>query len=442
MFEDAGRILSGMVKIPTVSGHGNEKDYHIEAYREYLKKEFDGIFSLAEEIAVGEARFLRLPGNSGVEHRPVLFTGHMDVVPAADAGAWEYPPFSGEIAEQRVWGRGAQDMKGPQCALLMALDGLLKEGFRPQREIWLYLSCDEEVGGTTTELAASVLKERGVRFSVVFDEGGTICENFMGMTEGKTAAIAIGEKGSLEYRFTALSQGGHSAAPPKHSAIVRLAELMHEIEETDIFVRELSAGGRAMLRGMADCLPEGENGSRREKLLTAAGEEGEYPVLREICAQAESLLGSTIAFTMIEGGTAFNVMPKKAVLTANVRISSAETKEEVTAKLTAIAKRHDLLCEFVGGKDAVRESDIRQAGYQLMRECVGQVYPGIPVIPFVLGGGTDSRHFQELTDEIVRFSPMFAEAWQGRGVHGDNEAANIDAVQDAARCYRELLLKL
>lgn len=442
MFEDAGRILSDMVKIPTVSGHGNEKDYRIEEYRNYLKKEFDRLFSLAEEIAVGEARLLRLPGTGGENQPPVLFTGHMDVVPAAEDKTWKYPPFSGEIVEQRVWGRGSQDMKGPQCALLMALNGLLKEGFRPAREIWLYLSCDEEVGGATTELAALALKERGIRFSVVFDEGGTICENFMGMTEGKAAAVAIGEKGSLEYRFTALSQGGHSAAPPKNSAIVRLAELIHEIEGTDLFLRELSPGGRVMLREMADCLPDEEKEDRRKKFLTAAEEEGEYPVLREICAQAESLLGSTIAFTMIESGTAFNVMPKKAVLTANVRISSAETKEDVTAKLTAIAKKHDVLCELVGGKDAVRESDTGQMGYQLMRECVDLVYPGMPVIPFVLGGGTDSRHFQELTDEIVRFSPMYAEAWQGRGVHGDNEAANIDAVRDAAKCYRELLLKL
>ena len=333
-------------------------------------------------------------------------------------------------------------MKGLKCALLMALNGLLDLCFRPKREIGLYLSCDEEVGVETTELAAALRKEKGIRFSVVFDEGGTICENFMGMTEGKAAAIASGEKGSLEYRFTALSQGGHSAAPPKNSAIARLAGLVHEIEGTDIFLRELSAGGRAMLREMADCLPEGEKDGRREKYLAAAEEAGEYPVLREICAQAESLLGSTIAFTMIAGGTAFNVMPKKAVLTANVRIASAETKEEVTEKLTAIAKKHDLLCEFVGGKDAVRESDTRQTGYQLMRACVEQVYPGMPVIPFILGGGTDSRHFQELTEEIVRFSPMYAEAWQGRGVHGDNEATNIAAVQDAARCYRELLMKL
>lgn len=216
--------------------------------------------------------------------------------------------------------------------------------------------------------------------------------------------------------------------------------LMCEIEGTDIFRRNLSTGGRAMLRAAAECLPAEDE--RRKDFLTASMEEGDYPVLHKICPQAESLLGSTIAFTMIEGGTAFNVMPRKAVLTANVRVSALETKEEVTERLTAVAKKHDLLCEFVGGKDAVRESDTRQPGYQMMKASVNQVYPGLPVIPFVLGGGTDSRHFQELTEEIVRFSPMYAEPWQGRGVHGDNEAANIEAVQDAARCYRALLLEL
>ncbi len=442
MFEDAGRILSGMVKIPTVSGAGNEKDYHIGEYREYLKKEFKGIFTLAEEIQVGEARLLRIAGSKADGAAPVLFTGHMDVVPAACPEAWTYPPFSGQIVDGRVWGRGAQDMKGPQCALLMALDELIGEGWRPSREIWLYLSCDEETGGETTTRAAAYLRERGIRFAVVFDEGGTICENFMDLIEGKAAAIAVGEKGSLEYRFTATAQGGHSANPPKNSAIVRLGELMHEIEGTDIFRRELSEGSRAMLREMAACARDNGQEERSGKLLTASKESGEYPVLRSLCTQAESLLSSTIAFTMIEGGTAFNVMPQKAVLTANVRVSIAETKEEVTAKLQALAKKHDLLCECVGGRDAVREGNPQQSGYQMMKACIHKIDPSLPVIPFVLGGGTDSRHFEELTEEIVRFSPMYAEPWQGRGVHGDNEAADIEAVQDAARCYRELLARM
>ena len=117
MFEEIGRKLSGMVRIPTVSGKGNEEDYRIGAYREYLAKEFPSVFSQASVMQVGEARLLKLAG-SGENSRPVLFAGHMDVVPVQDPGVWKYPPFSGEIAEGTVWGRGAQDMKGPQCALL------------------------------------------------------------------------------------------------------------------------------------------------------------------------------------------------------------------------------------------------------------------------------------------------------------------------------------
>lgn len=438
MYEEIGRKLSGMVSIPTVSGEGNGKNYHISEYREYLEKEFAEVFANAEITETGEARLLRFEGREA-GGKPVLFTGHMDVVPAEDSGTWKYPPFSGKIEGQTVWGRGAQDMKGPQCALLSALDHLFGKGWRPRQDIWLYLSCDEEVGGKTTEKAAGWLKEKGIHFRVVFDEGGTICENFMGMTEGKAAMVAIGEKGSLEYRFTALSEGGHSASPPKNSAIVRLGELMHEIEAEDIFRRELSEGNRAMLRGMAESMKGDAMKERREELLMASKERGDYPVLRRICKEADNLLGSTIAFTMIEGGSAFNVMPQKAVLTANVRISSAESKEEVTARLKALAQKHDLICECIGGREAVRESSMAQDGYQMVKACVNEVYPGLPVIPFVLGGGTDSRCFAHLTDEIVRFSPMYAESWQGKGVHGDNEAANIDAVRDAAVCYEYLL---
>lgn len=187
---------------------------------------------------------------------------------------------------------------------------------------------------------------------------------------------------------------------------------MHEIETEDIFPRKLSERNRAMLRGMAESIKEGAGKERREELLAAAKEQEDYPVLRRICKEADNLLGSAIAFTMIE---------------------------EVTARLEALARKHDLICECTGGRKAVRESSTARPGYQMMKSCVNEVYPGLPVIPFVLGGGTDSRYFAQMTDEIVRFSPMYAEPWQGKGVHGDNEAANIDAVKDAAVCYEHLL---
>lgn len=434
MFEEISKRLSEMVRIPTVSGKGNEAQYEIGRYREYLTSEFSHLFQNAERIAIGEALLLHIPGTDPQKKAPVLFNGHMDVVPA-DPSSWKYPPFSGAIVNGSVWGRGTQDMKGPQCALLSAFHELLKEGWRPEREIWLYLSCDEETGGETTKKAAAWLKKMGIHFSTVFDEGGTICENFMGLIDGAAALFGISEKGSLEYRFTAVSSGGHAANPQPNSAIVRLAKLMCEAEENDLFVRELSDGNRAMLQAIGEQC----GGERTEKMKLAAQEYAPYTTLYELTADAKTMLGGTIAFTKIEGGTAMNIMPKKAVLTANVRVGSIEGERAVTKKLQALAEKYDLTCELVGGVDASPESRMDTQEYLAMKASVEKIYPGLPIVPFVLGGGTDSRHFLEVTDEVLRFSPMHAAPEQGRGVHGDNESAYIKDVENAARCYYELL---
>lgn len=434
MFERTAQRLCAMVQIPTVSGKGNEALYEIGRYRDYLMQEFHHLFEGAERTAIGEALLLRIAGSAPETKAPVLFTGHMDVVPA-DESAWKYPPFSGAVVEGSIWGRGSQDMKGPQCALLSALDQLMQEGWRPQRDIWVYLSCDEETGGATTQKAAAYLKMKGIHFSTVFDEGGTICEDFMGLIKGRAALFGISEKGSLEYRFTATSSGGHAANPQPHSAIVRLAEFMHEAEAEDLFLRELSAGNRAMLQAIAAY----QEPEMAERFLKAAAEEAPYSELYALTKEARGLLGGTIAFTMIEGGTAVNVMPKKAVLTANVRVGSVEREEAVTKKLKALAAKHDLSCELAGGSDAAPESSMEAEGYLAMKASVEKTYPGLPVIPFVLGGGTDSKHFQELTDQVLRFSPMHAAPEQGRGVHGDDESATIKDVEAAAVCYYELL---
>ena len=111
----------------------------------------------------------------------------------------------------------------------------------------------------------------------------------------------------------------------------------------------------------------------------------------------------------------------------------------MTKKLQALAKKHDLICELVDGVDAAPESRMDTEEYLAMKRSVEKMYPGLPIVPFVLGGGTDSRHFLEVTDQVLRFSPMHAAPEQGRGVHGDNESAYIKDVQDAAKCYYELL---
>lgn len=428
-------LLAEMVQIPTV--RGIPEKYKMEEYRALLQKEFPHIFAATEKVAIGEALLLKWEGTDP-SLLPVALSGHMDVVDADDEG-WEQPPFGGVIAEGQVWGRGALDMKGAQCAFLYALEEKCEKGEKPSRTLYIYLSCDEEVGGDTTRQAVDYLKKKGVRLQAVFDEGGTLADNYMDRIPGRSAVIAIAEKGSLTYEVTAEGKGGHSADPKPGSPIARLASFICDMEANDPFKRELQEEHRASLRAAARYM-QGPDG---EKFAAAAEEtDPSYPILREVCGDANARLGATAAFTMIQGGHSANVLPEKAVLTMNVRVPAFQPEKDVTRILEERAKAFDLSLKLCSGRDASAVTDVNGWAYRLTEETLHTVFPEMPVIPFVLGGGTDSRHFLEIAQEAVRFSPIFIRKEQGSGVHGKNERIDINSLYESVEFYKEFLKRL
>lgn len=428
-FDGIENYLSEMIKIPTVSDEAYKEQYKIVEYRELLQKIFSDLFKKANITNIGNAMILHLASDCP-EKMPILFIGHMDVVPAVDNEKWKHGAFSGEIVDACIWGRGTQDMKGPHCALLSAFDLSIREGKKFKQDIFLYFSCDEETGGKTTEEAVKWFQDRNIRFKAVFDEGGTICENFMGLIEGKAAMIGIAEKGSLIYRFMAKGEGGHAANPPKETALTQIADFIQNVQTSDLFKKELTDGNRLMLKKIAEINPK-----KKEILSEISQETTDYSKLYFLTTEASGLLGATIAFTKVSGGTAFNVIPKEIELIANVRVSAIQKECEITKILKAMADKFDISCELLDGNDASEETDVYGWAYTSMASAVQNVYPDIPIVPFVLGGGTDSKHFQKLTQEIIRFSPMYASQDQGKGVHGDNEYAYVYALKEAAHCY-------
>ena len=116
--------------------------------------------------------------------------GHQDVVPAEGQSGWEKPPFSGEIADGCVWGRGAMDCKSTVCCELEAIEELLREGYVFNEDLWFFSARNEENSGGGSDAAAEYLKEKGVRLNVVLDEGGAVVMNmFPGL---KAAASGVG----------------------------------------------------------------------------------------------------------------------------------------------------------------------------------------------------------------------------------------------------------
>ena len=380
--------LSEMIQIPTVFG---TDQYEIAQYREKLADLFPEVFRQAEAERIGEALLLKISG-CRQDLMPVLFTGHMDVVGPVAPDEWRYPPFSGTIENGRIWGRGALDMKGTQCALLQAADGLIRDGFAPQRTVYFYLSCDEEVGGATTARAVEILENRGVSLEAVFDEGGGIVEDYLGKIPGRCALVSVAEKGSLEYRFTAESSGGHAATPEKDSPIIRLSRLAVDLEEHagELIRFALTPELHALLIETAKHMPPDDRMRLEEALRDEASG---YPLLREAVEGADFLLGASIAFTMMEAGTAFNVIPKKACLTINVRTTTAQGEREITQILAQKAAEYGATCELMGGMDASRYSCVDSFGFEILKRTILKRFGAMPVLPALLLGGTDSKHF-------------------------------------------------
>ena len=225
---------------------------NFEKFRELLWEMFPNIRQACELEMVDGAMLLKWKG-SDVTKMPVLFMNHHDVVPAK-AEDWKYPPFSAEIADGKIWGRGTLDDKGGTWAMFQAADELAAEGFVPARDIYFESNCNEETFGAGARAVAKKLYDQGIRFEMVFDEGGDIVREPIKGATGTFAMIGVGEKSVVNMKFTARSAGGHASTPEKNTPIVRLAKFMSYVDRHQVFDVELAPALAEML--CSERLPE------------------------------------------------------------------------------------------------------------------------------------------------------------------------------------------
>ena len=165
--------------------------------------------------------------------KPLLLMAHMDVVPVESAteSSWHQPPFSGRVADGFIWGRGAMDDNAAVLAILEAVEYLLASGFEPSRTLYLAFGHDEEIGGNDgAAKIAGLLQSRGVELEYVLDEGLNIFNGIIAGVSAPVALIGIAEKGYLSVQLTAESLGGHSSAPPAHTAITVMSRALQRLE--------------------------------------------------------------------------------------------------------------------------------------------------------------------------------------------------------------------
>jgi len=429
---DYAQKLSAMVQCDTTSHAGVEEPEKFLSFHRELERLFPLVHRELEKTVIDGNLLLRWKGRTDAD--PIVLMSHQDVVPAE--GEWLHPPFSGAIADGKVWGRGAFDTKASLMAFFQGVEELLAEGYVPQCDVYLASSCTEEWAGDGAPKLVAELRRRNVRPFLVIDEGGGIITDPIGGVKGNFAMVGVFEKGKADVRFTARSSGGHASAPEKNTPIARLSAFVHEVETKPPFRRKFLPEVKAMFRRLSPYAPF--------HLRLVMGNLWLFgPLLKKVLpavsAQAAAMLQTTIAFTMQSGSDACNVLPQEASVSANMRFIPHQGERESLDVIRALADKYDLEMDIMHSSDCTEPVDIHGPAFRQVEQVIGDTFPELPVCPYIITGATDASFYQAICESCIRFAPVVAGPEQMKGVHGVNETIGVDGLPGAVDFYKALI---
>ncbi len=375
---------------------------------------------------------------------PVAFAAHQDVVPANESpdSGWTHPPFSGETADGFVWGRGTLDCKGTLIGQLEAVNNLIKSGYQPLRTIYLCFGDDEEVSGLEgAKSIVETLQSRGVKLAFLLDEGGTVGPGDRFGIETPIAQIGISEKGYLSLKLKAKVAGGHSATPPTRTAIGALGLAVAALESNPF--PQVTDVAQFIMRYLGKALPFGERMRYANPWLFGGA------VKRRLASKpnTNALSRTTTAPTLIKAGTAENVLPPEAEALVNFRIMPGETVRSVYERVNglvgdaviSVLPVHGDVIENDHAWNPTPVADVDSPHFAYLSELVQACFPGTAVVPTMMLGATDARHYAPICQNAFRFSPVFLTHAESETMHAVNERLSFVNAARMVAFYQELI---
>jgi carboxypeptidase PM20D1 len=426
----AAARLAGALQFRTISYDESASPSGAEfaRFHEYLRTRFPKLHArLQREITNGYSVLYTWQG-SDTSLAPILLMAHQDVVPVEAETTWTYPPFAGRLADGYAWGRGALDDKGNLMAILEAVERLVADGVTPRRTIYLAFGHDEEVGGRNgAARTAALLASRGVHLQYVLDEGGAITTGLGPGIASPVALVGIAEKGYVSLELTAHAQGGHSSMPPPETAIGILGEAITELEE-DQMPRRISGATAAMLDYIGPEMAFSRRVALGNRWLLSGVIERQFGAT----PSGNAMLRTTTAPTILAAGVKDNVLPSTARAVVNFRILPGDSIAGVVAHATTAIDDPRVAIRVIP-ESAVEPSPVSpdsSESFLTMERTLRQVAPGVIVTPWLVVGGTDARHFDQLTANVYRSGALTLTSADLGRIHGTNERV---AISDYAR---------
>jgi acetylornithine deacetylase/succinyl-diaminopimelate desuccinylase-like protein len=426
------------LRIDTTNPPGNEMRT-VGFYKKILDQE--GIENRTFEYAPGRGDlWARIPASAGdlkgnpqpvaenAGHpRPIILLNHMDVV-TSDASHWKVPPFSGEIKDSYIWGRGAQDMKDEGMAQLVVMVMLKREKVALDRDVIFLAVADEEAEGTGTDWFIEHQRDLLGNAEFLINEGG---ENLLEAGKVKYVGVDVGEKTTYWMRVVAHGRPGHGSRPNPDSAPNRLVGALERIIAYHTPLRVLPVVDE-FLRDMAPYEPPEQAVYYRN--VRKAVEDKKFQEEVERNESLNFLLRDTISLTMLGGSGQTNVIPPEAWANLDVRILPGGDPKAVLAAVRRVVNDPNVTVEPMNNDFRVANySGTDTELYKAIREVSAKYFPGTPVVPHITSGYTENQRYRPLGMVAYGFNPYAATEEEGNTEHGNDERIRVEEVRRGPR---------
>jgi acetylornithine deacetylase/succinyl-diaminopimelate desuccinylase-like protein len=379
-------VLQQLVRFNTVNPPGNERPAI-----EYLERYVADAGFRTELLAATESRPNLIADLEGEEDGPTLcFLGHVDTV-LAEPSEWRHDPWSGDLADGFLWGRGALDMKSQVAAEAVAAVTLAREGWRPRRgTLKLVFVSDEETGGDVGARWLTETHPDKVRCDMLLNEGGGEVFVFAGH---RRYGLCCAEKGIFRFKITARGAAGHASLPRTgENALLKLAPALSRLasQQPSYAMTEVPT---ALLQGLGE--DPNDPGAALSKL--GAADPGLLTIV-------EPMFGVTLAPTMAHASDKINVIPSRAYLKVDCRVPPGLGEDAARKRIAEVlgdgADNVEIeFTEQVVGNQSPVSSEVTEA----IDRWVQANDPGAATVPVILPGFSDSRWFREAFPECLAY---------------------------------------
>jgi len=424
--------LKHAISIPTVEGQ-----HQVPVLAAYLAGKLKaGGFAASdvEIIPVGDTAALVARYRGTGEGKPILLSGHMDVV-AAKREDWTRDPFTLVEENGYLYGRGVADMKAAAVVLVQTLIRFKREGFKPRHDLILLLSGDEETAMASTQELAK--RYHDAEFLLNADAGG-------GTLDPKTGKpllyqIQAAEKTYADFQISLTSPGGHSSEPGADNAIYRLARIINRVAAHQ-FPPQSNEITLASLRALGAHTP-GPLGAAMTRFATHPDDAAAAATISADPAYVGQIRTTCVA-TMLNGGHAVNALPQSASVNINCRIFPGTSVDSVRDTLVKLIDDKSASVTRVSTPPVLNAaSPLRPDVIAAVTAAVHQRFPGVDVVPSMSAGATDSKHFRNAGVPSYGIDAAFTKP-DDTFAHGLNERLPASEVAAGLEFWHRVLSQL